>query len=188
MFKWVVLLLHCSIWSGSSSSTIYDPFRNALFEIILCHSARLSVLEWIFTDNFWFTSYVHIHVCYTDSPFLLGVSANSLEKCGQPPYISNGNVNVTDLTVGSVATYHCNDKFHVVGPSVLRCQATGNWSHSPPICTSNNYNFSFLPSISVVVLLDTTARLFVTQSCHCIIVIRRFDCLPVCVLGYHLSL
>ena len=54
--------------------------------------------------------------------------------CGMLPSISNGEVSQLSTTVGSVATYSCNDGFDLVGQSSRSCLASKRWSGSPPTC------------------------------------------------------
>ena len=54
--------------------------------------------------------------------------------CGMLPSISNGEVSQLSTTVGSVATYSCNNGFDLVGQSSRSCLASKRWSGSPPTC------------------------------------------------------
>ena len=46
----------------------------------------------------------------------------------------NGDVSVGEITLGSVATYTCNDGYVFNGDSTRTCQADGTWSGDKPIC------------------------------------------------------
>ena len=56
------------------------------------------------------------------------------DDCGplNPP--TDGLVSITGTTVGSTATYTCNDGFGLQGQSTRTCQTNGQWSGSAPIC------------------------------------------------------
>ena len=62
--------------------------------------------------------------------------------CYHPSAILDGNLTLSGLSVGSVATYQCKEGLYLVGPSQIECQATGSWSHEPPLCTSKLNSFS----------------------------------------------
>ena len=56
-------------------------------------------------------------------------------NCGNLTNPDNGQVNHTSgTTFGQNATYSCNTGYNLVGNSTRTCQATGNWSGSPPTC------------------------------------------------------
>ena len=47
----------------------------------------------------------------------------------------NGQVEFTDTTVGSIANYTCNQRYILSnGNSTRTCEASGEWSGSPPSC------------------------------------------------------
>ena len=54
--------------------------------------------------------------------------------CGglQPP--ENGNVTLSDTTVGAQANYSCNAGFTVTGIATRECLERGEWSNSAPTC------------------------------------------------------
>ena len=54
--------------------------------------------------------------------------------CGELSDPSNGQVEVTAFTFGSVATYSCSAGCQPVGPSTRLCEADGTWSGLPPLC------------------------------------------------------
>ena len=72
-----------------------------------------------------------------------GVRNRVLNFCSHPSAILNGNVTSSGLSVGSVATYQCKDGHYLIGPSQIKCESTGIWSHEPPLCTSNLNAFTF---------------------------------------------
>eukprot|EP01006_Ploeotia_vitrea_P037443 TRINITY_DN66127_c5_g1_i1.p1 TRINITY_DN66127_c5_g1~~TRINITY_DN66127_c5_g1_i1.p1 ORF type:complete len:617 (+),score=136.40 TRINITY_DN66127_c5_g1_i1:42-1892(+) len=59
----------------------------------------------------------------------------------QPPQF--GTVNQGSFTPGSTADFACNPGYRLVGPQELRCSGTGQWSASPPTCTT-----AICPSLS----------------------------------------
>ncbi len=46
----------------------------------------------------------------------------------------NGVVTLEGVTLGSIATYSCNEGFALNGPSVRICEGVGDWSGISPIC------------------------------------------------------
>ena len=63
--------------------------------------------------------------------------------CGVPPFIGNGDFNVTETTFESVAEYGCNEGFTLSGSQSRTCQADGTWSGADPVCVvSPNLNAS----------------------------------------------
>ena len=48
--------------------------------------------------------------------------------------IANGAVTVTSRTVGSRATYTCNDGYRLQGDRQRECQRNGQWSGQEPVC------------------------------------------------------
>ena len=57
-----------------------------------------------------------------------------MADCGVPPFIGNGNFNVTETTFESVAEYGCNEGFTLSGSLNRTCQADGTWSGAAPVC------------------------------------------------------
>ena len=56
-------------------------------------------------------------------------------ECGSPPTADpNGTVDALTTTIGSVATYTCNDGYDLVGNTTLTCQADGTWGGTAPTC------------------------------------------------------
>ena len=58
-------------------------------------------------------------------------------KCGSLSDVENGRVNVTDNTVGSIATYSCDHGFQLVGKSKRTCLSSGVWSGNEPNCNKS---------------------------------------------------
>ena len=81
-----------------------------------------------------YTYILHLQICVT---FLLSLLYNIKEiDCGHPGDIDNGNVTFTSTTVGSYATYSCEDGYQLepylgYGRS---CTQSGNWSGEVPTC------------------------------------------------------
>ena len=48
--------------------------------------------------------------------------------------LTNGNVDYTARTVGSIASYTCNASFTLVGPASRKCRQKGKWKGSKPSC------------------------------------------------------
>ena len=58
-----------------------------------------------------------------------------VDGCGPLPPPENGNVDASITTIGSVATYSCNNGFLISGVSQRICQTDGFWSESAPSCS-----------------------------------------------------
>ena len=57
-----------------------------------------------------------------------------VDSCGSLPPPENGAVDASITTVGSVATYSCDNGFLISGDSQRNCQMDGFWSGSAPTC------------------------------------------------------
>ncbi len=55
-------------------------------------------------------------------------------QCPTPPPINSGSFRGTNFRVGQSVTYVCLPGFQLVGEPTLVCEATGDWSGSPPSC------------------------------------------------------
>ena len=51
---------------------------------------------------------------------------------------TNGNVEMTNNTVGSIATYSCQTNYTLIGPSERNCTAEVGWSGEDPLCRKSN--------------------------------------------------
>ena len=49
--------------------------------------------------------------------------------------IGNGSVLVDSTTFNSVATYHCNTGYDLVGTETRTCMTSGTWSGIEPTCS-----------------------------------------------------
>ena len=50
--------------------------------------------------------------------------------------IANGNVFQNGVTVGSIATYSCDDGYDLINENERMCQPSGVWSGIEPFCKS----------------------------------------------------
>ena len=57
-----------------------------------------------------------------------------VDFCASLPALENGNVGVSNRTVGSVAMYSCDSGFLISGNPQRNCQADGLWSGQAPLC------------------------------------------------------
>lgn len=57
-----------------------------------------------------------------------------LIDCGPLPAPQNGDVTYKDSLFGSVALYECRSGFAIQGVSTRKCQQSGKWSDSAPVC------------------------------------------------------
>ena len=58
--------------------------------------------------------------------------------------IGNGSVTVDSTTVNSVATYHCNTGYDLVGTETRTCMASGMWSGIKPTCSKGVHKHNIL--------------------------------------------
>ena len=72
------------------------------------------------------------HPSDLDMRFSFYVTCVSVVHCPTNLLISNGNVEFTKD--GTSVTYHCADKFKLVGSASAVCEPDGTWSSSPPKC------------------------------------------------------
>ena len=54
--------------------------------------------------------------------------------CGDLDEPENGEVSLTGTTLGSKATYSCDDGYVLEGESRRDCQSNGKWSGKAPTC------------------------------------------------------
>ena len=57
-----------------------------------------------------------------------------VDNCGPLSPPKNGDVDASITTIGSVATYSCNNGLFISGVSQRICQTDGFWSGSAPTC------------------------------------------------------
>uniref|UniRef100_A0A8D0GC18 Sushi, von Willebrand factor type A, EGF and pentraxin domain containing 1 n=1 Tax=Sphenodon punctatus TaxID=8508 RepID=A0A8D0GC18_SPHPU len=57
-----------------------------------------------------------------------------LVTCPIPQKINNGEYILSSRTYLSTASYTCNSGYSLQGPTVLVCEASGNWNSTPPDC------------------------------------------------------
>lgn len=58
----------------------------------------------------------------------------------------NGQVEVTGQTLGSVATYSCEDGFVLMGDRARECGPAGQWSGEAPVCTREECMLNWIVS------------------------------------------
>ena len=47
---------------------------------------------------------------------------------------TDGSVQYSSVSIGTIAEYSCNEGMKLIGVSVRVCQSHGSWSREPPIC------------------------------------------------------
>ena len=58
-----------------------------------------------------------------------------ISDCGFLASLQNGRVDISaGTTFTKVASYTCNRGYELIGTTTRMCQATGNWSRTPPNC------------------------------------------------------
>ena len=68
---------------------------------------------------------------------ILGISVdNSVVVCGSLDSPENGLITINNITLGSIATYSCNEGYNIMGNEVRTCQENGSWSGEDPVCQS----------------------------------------------------
>ncbi len=55
-------------------------------------------------------------------------------QCPELAGPSNGIVMVSNRTIGSVATYSCDNRYNLVGAVTTECLPSEIWSNEPPVC------------------------------------------------------
>ena len=65
--------------------------------------------------------------------------------CGTLHAPSNGKLNITSSTFGSVAVYSCMPPYVLSGTTARTCQSTGEWSGSEPVCSKLSLCYSINP-------------------------------------------
>ncbi len=68
--------------------------------------------------------------------------------CGSLTDPENGQVNTSSgTTIGSTASYSCNNGYTLNGDNTRTCESNGVWSNSQPSCNSKAINYSNLGRI-----------------------------------------
>ena len=57
-------------------------------------------------------------------------------KCEAPLLFEHGEAFYNSTTVGSSATFICEESYVLIGPSTVTCLESGNWDEEPPHCQS----------------------------------------------------
>ena len=178
--------------NSSQCGRSYHYRRNVINPVFRCN--KLTRYIWVVLKG-W------IQVCEIEVfGGVVGVRDKVLNSCSHPSVILDGKMTLSGLSVGSVATYQCNDRLYLIGPSQIECEATGNWSHEPPLCTSKLntfFCFTFLNckvrfTVSDFSLPNWSAFQFVcylsksVSVCLCmfLFIYRLYVCMYVCILIY----
>ena len=72
--------------------------------------------------------------------------------CGNPSAPTHGTVTLAapDRTkFGDTATQSCNEGYSLAGQTTIRCQASGNWSEPPVVCTIKGTFTCFLKILTI---------------------------------------
>ena len=72
-------------------------------------------------------------------PFLLWLYCTGFCEDLVPP--ANGSVEITGLSVGSVATYSCMEGLELNSTAVRTCLDDGSWSGTEPACSMLQTNW-----------------------------------------------
>ena len=85
---------------------------------------------------------LHVCVCVCVRAHSIASIDNSHiddKECPTLDDIPNGSVDMIGVTVGSTATYTCNDNYQLMGASTRMCQPDGTWSGEEPMCIGERY-------------------------------------------------
>ena len=75
--------------------------------------------------------------------------------CGYLAAPKNGAVKfVPDTTLRSRAKFSCDYGFKLVGSDVLTCEASGDWSDTPPTCESNETITAFHQLRAIIIIIS----------------------------------
>ncbi len=113
------------------ASLSITKFNLSSLELILCPKCRLPFRASTFlTSEEFVTMHFFIMVsCFYYSTIPIAVDCGRLVP---PPF---GSVTIKGVgTLGSMATYICDDGHHLQGFSERRCEADGEWTGEIPTC------------------------------------------------------
>ncbi|XP_055682887.1 sushi, von Willebrand factor type A, EGF and pentraxin domain-containing protein 1 isoform X2 [Lutzomyia longipalpis] len=102
--------------------------------------------------------------------------------CGAPARPDRGSIVLLNstTTVGSIATFHCDTDFWLVGPQELTCMKEGKWSGDAPTCELITCETPNVPPGSYVVGYDYNIHSSIEYHCdpgHLLRGERRLTCL-----------
>ncbi|XP_052245001.1 sushi, von Willebrand factor type A, EGF and pentraxin domain-containing protein 1-like isoform X24 [Dreissena polymorpha] len=75
------------------------------------------------------------HIQCTDGGYWDVSHGCERKDCGKPHDISNGKVTRGPWTFESTVNYTCNNGYHTVDVTTLKCNSSGLWNNNPPNCT-----------------------------------------------------
>ncbi|XP_074641309.1 sushi, von Willebrand factor type A, EGF and pentraxin domain-containing protein 1-like [Tubulanus polymorphus] len=99
--------------------------------------------------------------------------------CTDPPAIKNGIVEISGNYYSDTATYSCNDRFLLVGSSILQCNLTANWQGQYPRCIPDSCDAPPAIENGVPEVLDQEFDLDVSVKYRCDIGYRVSNTKPV---------
>ena len=85
-------------------------------------------------NNGYFIDGQSTRTCQGDGSWTGSAPICRIIRCGGLSNPSNGQVSITDNTVGGRATYTCNSGYDLVGIEIRFCQNDGSWSGDAPVC------------------------------------------------------
>ena len=91
-----------------------------------------------------------IHLCKVAELTVCTFYSTADTMCYIPKEFENGEVDFSDIHLGSTAHYTCNDGYTLVGPATRECLITGTWSGYTPVCVANSANGSKINSTLVI--------------------------------------
>ena len=85
-------------------------------------------------DSGYFVDGQSTRTCQGDGSWTGSAPICRIIRCGGLSDPSNGQVSISDNTVGGSATYTCNSGYNLVGSETRFCQNDGSWSGDAPVC------------------------------------------------------
>ena len=85
-------------------------------------------------DSGYFVDGQSTRTCQADGSWTGNAPICRIIRCGGLSNPSNGQVSISDNTVGGSATYTCNSGYNLVGSETRFCQNDGSWSGDAPVC------------------------------------------------------
>lgn len=77
---------------------------------------------------------------YTEYRRLHFLIPTCIVTCSEPKDPTDGFVEYSGLSVGSLAEYNCSEGFLLVGVTTRVCQTNGTWSEDVPMCLGGEIN------------------------------------------------
>jgi hypothetical protein len=103
--------------------------------------------------------------CQTDGTWSAAAPTCTIKSCGALTAPSNGAVNMTAATYGSIATFSCGAGYTLSGAATITCQTDGTWSAIAPACVIADCGALTAPVKGSVNAMVTTYGSSATYAC-----------------------